>query len=187
MPFFGALPEQPNSSAREAPHPFRVPVPELVPADDDHAAARDRGSLQIVVPAFDGEGLAASTATGSDGSFRLAEPAGSRTEGARLWVTAPHHSALMRHLPPPGHLVVSLVTRRRALVERLVTWARSRGVPWAGALEPTPGAVAGLARERDRRAVERWAHAIQDAAFGPAPPDEPRERALLDAEPDNDR
>jgi hypothetical protein len=159
-------------------------------AHDGHPVAA--AQLQILVPAFQGEGVAGSAVTGSDGGFRLSEPAGARTEGARLRVTAPQHSALMRHLPPPGHVVVSLVTRRRALVERLVSWARSRGAPWAGALEPTPGAIAGLARERDHVVVERWARAIEDAAFGPAPPDEPRERALHEAEParagdENDR
>lgn len=87
-------------------------------------------------------------------------------------VTAPFHATLRAPLPPPGVLELSLVSRRRALLERLVRWAEKRGKPWTrSAGEPTPAHVVAAARGEAEPQVERWARGMEQLAFGPTPPD----------------
>jgi hypothetical protein len=99
--------------------------------------------------------------------------AGAR-KGDRLIVTAPLHRTLERALPDCGELEVTLVHRKRALLDRFVEWARTEGVPLPGSPEPTPGSVAFEARvslDARLRGVEKWAQAVEGAAFGPGPLD----------------
>jgi hypothetical protein len=79
-------------------------------------------------------------------------------------VEAPLHARLVQPLPPPGELSVALVLRRRALLGRLVTWARGRGRPFDVKPEPTPGHVRRAAA--DDFTTARWADAIERAVFG---------------------
>jgi hypothetical protein len=104
-------------------------------------------------------------------------------EGARLRVWAPMHSEVERALPPQGRVSIALTSRRRAVLRRLIRWARALGAPWARGGEPTPGEIADIAARRGDSRTARWAEGIQAAAFGRAPVDEALETALREAEP----
>jgi hypothetical protein len=76
-----------------------------------------------------------------------------------------------------------LTSRRRAVLRRLVRWARAPGSPWSRGGEPTPGEVAAVAARRGDPRTAHWAEGVQAAAFGGAPVDEAVEAALRAAEP----
>jgi hypothetical protein len=139
-----------------------------------------RAEIAIVVPAFDGSGVVARAETDESGAFAI--EADHRSE-ARLVVRAPTHSGHEQSLPPPSTLAVALVTRRRALLDRLVRWTRRQGAPFEGPPEPTPGHVRRVASRAQQIEVERWATRIEHAAFGPEPVDERIEQELSTAEP----
>jgi len=139
--------------------------------------------VNLVVPVFDGEGVAATVTTPEDGSFTLPPIEAGRSAGARLVVAAPHHATLTEPLPRDGVLSICLVGRRRALLDRLVAWTTQAGRPFARKAEPTPHEVAQVARRERREDVEAWASAVNEAAFGPSPPDERADEALRRAEP----
>jgi hypothetical protein len=84
--------------------------------------------------------------------------------GEQMAVEAPLHARLVQPLPPPGELSIALVLRRRALLARLVTWARRRGRPFDVKPEPTPGHVRRAAADDFQTA--RWADAVERAVFG---------------------
>jgi len=112
----------------------------------------------------------------ADGAFELTHPA-SFPEGAIIEVNAPLHSTLRAPLPVPGVIELSLISRRRALLDRLVRWAERRGKPWTrAASEPTPAQVVEVAVAEGEPGVERWAREIEHLAFGPTPPDGAHER-----------
>jgi hypothetical protein len=142
--------------------------------------------LSIVVPSFQGDGVIARALTDEHGAFSF-EPTTARD--ARLVVDAELHSRYEQALPPPSALHVALVTRRRALLDRLVRWARHQGSPFDGPSEPTPGHVRRAAvrlemQEGERWAVvEKWAARVEDAAFGPEPVGPTEEEAVKAAEP----
>jgi hypothetical protein len=137
----------------------------------------------MVVPVFDGEGVAAAQTTGPDGSFSIAHVEAARNDGARLIVTAPNHTTLTEPAPADGTLAICLVSRRRTLVDRLVAWAKSAGRPWGRGKEPTPLELAEAARRHNQPDVEGWAAAVAEAAYGPVAPDERRESDILGREP----
>lgn len=140
-------------------------------------------TVLVRVPSFGQDGIAARASTDDEGRFSLEHLEGALVEGATLEASSRWHSSLVRPLVPPGHVAIALVSRRRALLDRLVGWARRRGQPWAGHGDPTPGHVAGIARDRAAPEVARWARGVEQAAFGPAPPGEEAERELGEAEP----
>jgi hypothetical protein len=168
---------------------------EVVETDASHSGWRGRvidahegtpvagARVSIVVPAFDGEGIAASYVAGADGAFALMHVEAARNEGARLVVTAPFHSTLSGPTPPDGVLTVCLLSRRRALLDRLVGWASRAGRPWARRKEPTPLEIAEVARHRREPEVAGWAAEVDEAAYGPRPPDERREHDIVTREP----
>lgn len=136
--------------------------------------------VTLVVPAFQGDGVVARATTDARGAFALEarhEP------GARLVVEAPLHSRHEQALPPPSVLAIALVTRRRALLDRLVRWAKRHGAPFDGPPEPTPGHVRRAAARANAAEVEAWAGAVERAAFGPDAVDRSAEQALRDREP----
>jgi hypothetical protein len=107
------------------------------------------------------EVLATATSDAS-GSFVLhalrAEP------GDHLAVEAPLHSRVTQPAPPFGVVRVGLVSRRRAIVARILDWARRKGARFEP--EPTPGEVKrALARDAP---TARWAEAVEEGAFGRA-------------------
>ena len=142
--------------------------------------------LSIVVPAFQGDGVVARVVTDEHGSFSF-EPAHPRD--ARLVVEAELHSTFEQALPPPSALYVALITRRRALLDRLVRWARHQGAPFDAVAEPTPGHVRRAAvrlemQEGERWTnVEKWAAQVEGSAFGPEPVRAADEEAVRAAEP----
>jgi len=111
------------------------------------------------------------------GEFRLSGVRG----GGTLQVSAPWHASLEQTAPPPGFLSVALVTRRRALLARLVELAGGRRP--SAETEPTPGEVARHAAGAERGDVVVWARAVEDAAYGPEPVDAEREAAVTALEP----
>jgi len=167
-----------------------VEVVELGPANsgwrgrvlDAHDGTPIKGArVQILVPAFGGDGVAAETVSDLAGRFEL--PAVAVVEGSRLEAGAPWHATLVKPVPPAGEVSINLVTRRRALLERLVEWANQRGQPWKSEVEPTPANIARLGRRRRSPEVVRWAEQVEEAAYGPIELDEQKEREVRSREP----
>lgn len=131
-------------------------------------------------PAFLGHSTEHSVVTDPTGAFKLQGNGPGTSEGATLEVRSRSHARLRRPLPPPGNLRIALVSRRRALLDALVRWARRRGHPWWRRGEPTPGQVAREARLQAATSTAVWAEAIQTAAFGPNPPLEGQDEALTE-------
>lgn len=149
---------------------------------DAHEGTAIAGAtVTVVLPAFASDGVAARTFSDEDGRFELSPV--QRVEGARLEVAAKWHSTLVRELPPTGHLQVSLVSRRRTLLGRLVDWAGRMGKPWAAPGDPTPRHVASIARARRAEDVAVWAGEVERAAFGAEPPDAEEEDRIREQEP----
>ena len=181
--------------SRDAPTSGRASI-ELLEADASRTGWRGRvmdahegtpvagARISIVVPVFDGEGVAATQTSTADGTFVLAHVEAARNDGSRLVVTAPNHATLSEPAPRDGVLAICLVSRRRALLGRLVEWARRAGHAWAaGHKEPTPLELAAVARRRRDGNVAAWADAVAEAAYGPVPPDERREGEIVSREP----
>ncbi|MCK6591970.1 MAG: carboxypeptidase regulatory-like domain-containing protein, partial [Polyangiaceae bacterium] len=142
--------------------------------------------LMIVVPAFEGDGVVARGTADERGAFTLLLDGSSTAavpNGARLVVESATHSAYEQALPPPSVLSVALVTRRRAILDRLVRWARRQGSPFDGPPEPTPGHVRRVATRANAREVETWAMKIEHLAFGPDEVDERVEKDVRSIEP----
>ena len=114
--------------------------------------------------------------TNAEGAFEV--PSSAFPSGTLVEVAAPFHATLRALLPVPGVLELSLVSRRRALLERLVRWAEQRGKPWTRPTgEPTPAQIVEAAAGEGEPQVERWARGLEHLAFGPAPPDAASEQA----------
>ena len=139
-----------------------------------------RARLAIVAPSFQGDGVVAEVFTDEHGAFTL--EAAHRSD-ARLVVESALHSAYEQALPPPSALGVALVTRRRALLDRLVRWARRQGAPYDGTPEPTPGHVRRVAARGSAEEIEVWARRVEHVAYGPDPVVEPVEREVRSVEP----
>jgi hypothetical protein len=114
--------------------------------------------------------------TNAEGGFEVDGMAFPRE--TRVEVTAPFHATLSAPLPVPGVLELSLVSRRRALLDRLVRWAERRGTPWSRPVgEPTPDHIAGVAVSEAEPHVERWARRLEHLVYGPNAPDAATEQA----------
>ncbi|WP_437759186.1 carboxypeptidase regulatory-like domain-containing protein [Sorangium sp. So ce1389] len=149
-------------------------------SDAHDGAPIAQAELTIVVPAFEGSGVVARALTDDAGEFAIDAPYRS---DAKLVVRAPTHSSYEQALPAPSKLGIALVTRRRAVLDRLVRWARRQGAPFEGPPEPTPGHVRRAASRAQQHEVELWASRIEHAAFGPDPVDERVEQDLGASEP----
>jgi hypothetical protein len=132
------------------------------------------------MPSFEGDGVVARAVADERGAFALEGPY--RTD-ARLVVESDDHSTHEQALPPHSILGVALITRRRALLDRLVRWARQRGAPFDVAPEATPGHVRRAASRASAQDVEAWASRIEQAAYGPDRVDASLERDVRGAEP----
>ncbi|MDP9036041.1 MAG: carboxypeptidase-like regulatory domain-containing protein, partial [Myxococcota bacterium] len=129
-------------------------------AHDGTALAGARVSLER--PGFQHVEVVAETVTDEGGAFVL--PALDAKPGDELVSEGPIHAVLRRPSPPCGHLAIALAQRRRALLDRLVAWARRNGHAPAAPTEPTPGEI-GRAAGIDP-AVRQWATAVERAAYG---------------------
>lgn len=148
----------------------------VIDAHDGSAIAGAR--VQVLWP----HGATVAANSRADGDFSL-DFQGAPADGGVIRVEARWHAALERPLPPPGRLSVSLVTRRRALLARLVEWAEQRGLPGLGPKEPTPGELLQASMRSERSDVAGWASQVEAAAFGPAPVDSDRESEVRALEP----
>jgi hypothetical protein len=136
--------------------------------------------LAIIAPAFEGDGVVAHAVADERGAFTLETP---YRGDARLVVHSAEHTTHEQVLPPSSVLGVALITRRRAMLERLVRWARQKGAPFDGAPEPTPGHVRRVASRASAGDVEAWASRVEEAAYGSERVDEALERDVRSAEP----
>jgi hypothetical protein len=152
---------------------------------DAHDGMPVRGARIVInVPAFGGGGRAASALSDDEGRFELPHVRGSDVEGTQIEASARWHTKLLRPLPAAGFVAIHLISRRRALLERLVEWSGRMGRPWTDRGEPTPGHVARVARERRAGQVQAWAEAVEQAAYGPEAPEEADEQRVREREPD---
>jgi hypothetical protein len=122
----------------------------------------DGARIAIVRPTFDTEQTLASATSDANGDFDL--PAVDARDGDLLIVEGALYSPLRQPLPQSGDITIAVVLRKRALLDRLVAWARRRGRPFDAPPEPTPGHVRRAAGADF--AVARWADAVERAAFG---------------------
>ena len=146
---------------------------------DAHDGSAIEGAvLSVRLPAFDGQGVLCTTRSAGGGVFAI-DAIALPGPGAALEVRAPWHTPIAEPMPPTGHLLLSLVSRRRTILGRFVAWTRG-DAEWGPAHEPTPGEVA---RRAGRPEVAAWAKAIDEAAFGPDPLSETKEQAVVAREP----
>jgi hypothetical protein len=123
---------------------------------------------------FDGVVVVAETTSDPSGQFEL-RPITERADD-ELVADGPRHAMVRRRLPAPGGLAVMLVLRKRALLDRLVAWARRQGPPYASPHEPTPGQIRRAASTEGagpdgNGLVAQWATAVEEAAYGGSPVD----------------
>ncbi len=154
---------------------------------DAHEGTPVQGAtLSIVVPSFQGDGVIARAIADEHGAFSF-EPTNVRD--GRLLVRAELHSTYEQALPQPSALHVALITRRRALLDRLVRWARNQGSPFDAPAEPTPGHIRRVAGRLQMQEGERWvpvdawAQQVESVAYGPEPVRADQEAAVRAAEP----
>jgi hypothetical protein len=112
---------------------------------------------------FEGRTTLASAAANERGEFTL-PPVDGLVGDEQISVEAPLHARLVQKLPPSGELAIALVLRKRALLSRLVAWAKRAGGAFDGKPEPTPGHVRRAAGDDFQTA--RWADAVERAVFG---------------------
>jgi hypothetical protein len=149
-------------------------------------------------PGFESSRVVWETMSDPTGAFVL--PATDVQPGDQLVAEGAWHASMRMPMPTGGELLVTLIARRRALLERLVAWARRRGAPFDAVPEPTPehvrrvagrtrgvGGAGGAGGERGpdgppvgsphvrNVAIEAWAGAVERAAFGGEPVDAHRE------------
>jgi hypothetical protein len=118
---------------------------------------------------FEGKSVLASTVAGADGTFELpsleSQGGGTRAVGGEvLGAEGRLHARLLQPLPGAGELAIMLVLRRRAILGRLVAWARRVGAPFDARPEPTPGHVRRAAAGDPETA--QWAEAVERAVYG---------------------
>ena len=138
--------------------------------------------VRVLAPSFVDVDVIVEAHTDERGEFVL--EVRSALKDLRLRVESPLHAELERPLPAPSDVVISVVSRRRMLLQRLIDWARRAGKPWDQPPEPTPGQVARVARSQPRRhEVAAWAENLERKAFGPDAVDARAEREVRDLEP----
>jgi hypothetical protein len=128
-------------------------------------------------PGFERSQVVTETVADDAGNFVLS--AQGLQPGDLLVSEGPQHVVRRMPMPTGGELRVTLIARRRALLERLVAWARRRGAPFDTSPEPTPEHVRrmafagqhgspGAARDihGDSVRIQAWAGAVEQAAYG---------------------
>jgi hypothetical protein len=150
-------------------------------------------------PGFEGSEVVSETIAEATGTFVLATT--DVRAGDVLVAEGPLHASLRMPMPSGGELRVTLVARRRALLERLVAWARRRGAPFDLSPDPTPEHVRRVAfagqspdvmrgggdRDADNVRIQAWAGAVERAAYGGEPIDARREAEVDELAPDRPR
>jgi hypothetical protein len=129
--------------------------------------------VRVERPSFTGVEILSRTTTDAAGRFELR--CAVARKGDRLVTAARFHRTVERPLPVSGEIEVALVRRKRAVLERLVNWAKTAGGAYRGHGEPTPALVA---RADPSPNVGEWARAVEDASFGPDAVDADREEEV---------
>jgi hypothetical protein len=124
--------------------------------------ALPRARIAIERPGFHSTERMAQAMSDPAGAFVL--PPVEARPGDVLYAEGALHATLRHPLPPAGELDVALVLRKRAVLDRLVAWARRRGKPFDAQPEATPGHVRRAAAAE--LAVALWADAVERAAYG---------------------
>ncbi len=137
-------------------------------------------SLRVERPGFLGADVIGTTVSIANGVFALVPMKASA--GDQLVVGSPMHSTSRRSLPPFGHVDVPLVDRKRALLERLVAWAKAKGGRFDAKPEPTPAHIRHAAGSDSR--VGGWADAVERAIYGGAVVDAKAQSAIDRLDPD---
>jgi hypothetical protein len=178
-------PPRPSTAAGSRALPLPVPLSGWAgTVTDAHDGTPIAGArVTAVLPSLRDESPAVSTVTDAEGQFVLPSLRETIPEGAQLRVSSRLHSDLLRPLPPQGRVALVLTSRKRALLERLVRWARAAGPPWHRSSEPTPGEVADVALRRGERETALWAEGVQAAVFAGEHVEEHHEAALKAREP----
>ncbi len=188
-------PRQPRKVRRPPPRPAPAvrPQPALPPAPvsgwagvvlDAHDGRPIAGAvISALLPSMRDASPRVSAVSDANGHFVLPPLRETIREGAQLHVSSRLHSSFQRPLPPQGRVSVMLTLRKRALLERLVRWARAAGPPWQRSAEPTPGEVVDVALRRGDRETALWAEGVQEAVFSGADVEEADEAALRAREP----
>ncbi len=135
-------------------------------------------TLRVVSRGFSGEETLLQAVSDQDGRFRLPWLPMARTVPLRFTARGRSFAILDAELPVPGLMVLRMVSRRRWLLERLVSWAKRSDRSFVSNGEPTPQAFAIDSQKRGQETVARWAFAVEEAAYGPNPPGEQDEARL---------
>lgn len=130
---------------------------------------------------FEGASELAATHADAEGRFSLPAVPRSASASERLGAEGRVHRRLTTPLPVSGEIVIALVSRKRALLARLVGWAKWAGAPFDARPEPTPGHVRDAATDRPETA--RWAGAVERAVFGPGDVDAEQEAEIASLSP----
>lgn len=170
---------RPEILVLERPSGLRGWKGQVADAHDGYPIAR--AELTVFTVGFDKRNVIARATTEADGTFSLDVP--DAPKDARLLVEGELHATYEQPLPGPSILRVALVTRRRAILDRLVKWARLRGTPFDSNREPTPGHVRRVASRTGAERVESWATNIEAAAFGPSAVTREVEERIIGEEP----
>ena len=134
-------------------------------ADDGRAVAGAR--IAIERRGFNGVDTVVQAWSDEQGAFTM--PGTATAMGDEIVAEGQHHALLRGPAPGAGELDIALVLRKRALLDRLVRWARDRGAPFDVRPEATPGHVRRAAG--NEFPVARWADAVERAAYGGQPVD----------------
>ncbi len=129
---------------------------------------------------FEGKQVLESVAVDARGGFVLA---GEYTldGGEQMAAEGPLYARHVQPVPQAGELSIALVLRRRALLARLVKWAKRAGTPFDQRPEATPGHVRRAAGDDFKTA--RWADAVEKAVFAGGDIDARAEREIDRLEP----
>jgi hypothetical protein len=142
---------------------------------DAHEGVSVAGArLAIERAGFESSTVVAETVSDASGAFAL--PDADVRPGDQLVAEGAWHERVRFPRPPAGELLVTLVARRRALLDRLVAWARRRGPPFDAMPEPTPGQVGKAAGSTPwpdagpggtaNAGIRAWAGAVERAVYG---------------------
>jgi hypothetical protein len=151
---------------------------------DAHEGVSIAGArLAIERAGFESSTVMAETVSDASGAFAL--PDADVRPGDQLVAEGPWHDRVRFPRPPAGELLVTLVARRRAVLDRLVAWARRRGPPFDAMPEPTPGQVGKAAGSTPwpdaasggtaKAGIQAWAGAVERAVYGGEAVDAARE------------
>ena len=127
-------------------------------------------------PQAPSEGILVQGRSDAEGRFRLVSEV-AFASGDRLVAEGRLHQRVERPLLGPGKYRIALASRRRALLDGLVAWAKGAG--GVRGTDPTPRDV-----RAQRRDVERWTRAVEHAAYtGKVVDENEEEQALLHKPP----